>query len=103
MYVIDRSVQKRIRMFIFPGNSALKLTRKRSPCFKSHSLRNKGPVSLFVIKEWSAGVKALLSLFGENPPLPGSGTWEALILLLSSQGEVDEKVLQLCICAASEQ
>lgn len=60
-------------------------------------------MSLFVIKEWSTGVKALLSLFGENPPVSGSGTWEALILPLSYQGEADEKVLQLCICAASEQ
>lgn len=47
-------------------------------------------MSLFVIKEWSAGVKGLLSLFVENPPLLGSRTREALMLLLSYQREMDE-------------
>lgn len=31
-----------------------------------------------------------MSVFAENPPLLGSRTWEALILLLSYQGEMDE-------------
>lgn len=45
---------------------------------------------LFAIKEWSTGVKGLLSPSVENPPLPGSRTWEALVLQLSYQGEMDE-------------